>query len=85
MLSIATSIDALAVGVSLSLIKVSIWTPAIIIGLVAGAFTTAGMQLGKKIGSATSLSRYAQLVGGIVLLLIGFNILREHKALALLF
>lgn len=85
MLSIATSIDALAVGLSLSMISVSIWTPALIIGLVAGAFTTAGMHLGKKIGASTHLSRYAEVFGGIVLLLIGFNILREHGALGFLF
>jgi putative Mn2+ efflux pump MntP len=84
MLSIATSIDALAVGLSLSMISVSIWTPALIIGLVAGAFTTAGMHLGKKIGSAPRMSHYAEALGGIVLLLIGFNILREHGALGFL-
>jgi putative Mn2+ efflux pump MntP len=85
MLSVATSIDALAVGLSLSMISVSIWTPALIIGLVAGAFTTAGMHLGKKIGSVTRMSRYAEALGGVVLLLIGFNILREHGALGSLF
>ncbi len=85
MLSVATSIDALAVGLSLSMISVSIWTPALIIGLVAGAFTTAGMHLGKKIGSAPRMSRYAEALGGVVLLLIGFNILREHGALGFLF
>ena len=85
MLSIATSIDALAVGLSLSMISVSIWTPALIIGLVAGAFTTAGMHIGKKIGASTNLSRYAEVFGGIVLILIGFNILREHRALDFLF
>jgi putative Mn2+ efflux pump MntP len=85
MLSIATSIDALAVGLSLSMISVSIWTPALIIGLVAGIFTTAGMHLGKKIGTSTHLSRYAEVFGGVVLLLIGFNILREHGALGFLF
>jgi putative Mn2+ efflux pump MntP len=79
MLSVATSIDALAVGLSLSMISVSIWTPALIIGLVAGAFTTAGMHLGKKIGSVTRMSHYAEALGGVVLLLIGFNILREHQ------
>ena len=84
MLSVATSIDALAVGLSLSMIKISIWTPAVIIGLVAGGFTTVGMHLGKKIGTATYLSRYAEVVGGGVLLLIGFNILREHGALGFL-
>jgi putative Mn2+ efflux pump MntP len=85
MLSVATSIDALAVGLSLSLIDVSIWTPALIIGLVAGAFTTVGIHLGKVIGSMTELSRWADMTGGVVLLLIGLNILREHGALAFLF
>jgi putative Mn2+ efflux pump MntP len=84
MLSLATSIDALAVGLSLSMIEVYIWTPAIIIGLVAGIFTVIGMRLGEKIGAVTHLSRYAAAVGGIVLLLIGFNILREHGTLRLL-
>jgi putative Mn2+ efflux pump MntP len=82
MLSVATSIDALAVGLSLSMISVSIWTPALIIGLVAGAFTTAGMHLGKVIGNMAQLSRWAELTGGLVLLAIGVNILREHGALA---
>ena len=85
MLSVATSIDALAVGLSLSMINVSIWTPALIIGLVAGAFTTAGMHLGKVIGSMAQLSRWAEMTGGIILLAIGVNILREHNALAFLF
>ena len=85
MLSVATSIDALAVGLSLSMINVSIWTPALIIGLVAGAFTTLGMHLGKMIGSMDQLSRWAETTGGAVLLAIGVNILREHNALAFLF
>ena len=81
MLSVATSIDALAVGLSLSMINVSIWTPALIIGLVAGTFTTVGMHLGKAIGSMAQRSRWAELTGGIVLLAIGVNILREHGVL----
>ena len=84
MLSVATSIDALAVGLSLSMINVSIWTPALIIGLVAGFFTTVGMHLGKTIGNMAHLSRWAEMTGGVVLLAIGVNILREHGALALL-
>ncbi len=84
-LSIATSIDALAVGLSLSMINVSIWTPSLIIGLVAGAFTTIGMHLGKMIGSLPQLSRWAETTGGIVLIAIGVNILREHGALAFYF
>lgn len=81
MLSVATSIDALAVGLSLSMIQVSIWTPALIIGLVAGIFTTVGLHLGKWIGSVSQLSRWAEMTGGIVLLAIGVNILREHGAI----
>ena len=80
-LSVATSIDALAVGLSLSILNVSIWTPALIIGIVAGMFTIIGLQIGKKIGSAIRLSLYAEIVGGIVLLVIGLNILHEHGAL----
>lgn len=85
MLAVATSIDALAVGLSLSILKISIWTPALIIGLVAFAFTTVGLHLGKKIGTGTYLSRYAESFGGGFLLLIGFNILREHGSLGFLF
>ena len=83
-LSVATSIDALAVGLSLSMLKISIWTPALIIGLVAGMFTIIGLQLGQKVGSAASLRRYAEIIGGIVLLLIGLKILYEHNALVFL-
>lgn len=78
MLSIATSIDALAVGFSLSMINVPIWTPALIIGLVAGVFTTVGIHLGKMIGSMPILSRCAEGIGGLILLAIGVNILSEH-------
>jgi putative Mn2+ efflux pump MntP len=80
-LSVATSIDALAVGLSISILNVSIWTPALIIGIVAGIFTIVGLQIGKRIGSAKRLSRYADAVGGIVLFAIGFKILYEHGAL----
>ncbi len=83
-LSVATSIDALAVGLSISILNVSIWTPALIIGIVAGIFSIVGLQIGKRIGSATRLSRYADAIGGIVLLAIGLKILHEHGALSLL-
>lgn len=81
MLSVATSIDALAVGLSLSMINISIWIPALIIGIVAGMFTIIGLQIGKKIGSAVRLSFYAGTIGGIILFAIGLNILHEHGAL----
>jgi putative Mn2+ efflux pump MntP len=76
MLSIATSIDALAVGFSLSVIGVSIWLPALVIGLVAGALTVAGMLLGDRIGSLWG-SR-VEILGGLVLITIGIKVLAEH-------
>lgn len=85
MLSVATSIDALAVGLTIAMLKVPIWTPALIIGLVAGAFTVAGLHLGKSVGSAERLSPIAEVLGGVVLLGIGVKILMEHQALAGLF
>jgi putative Mn2+ efflux pump MntP len=78
MLSVATSLDALAVGLSLSMIKVSIWMPAVVIGTVAAIFTTIGMHLGKRISKAGRLQRYADILGAVVLVVIGLNILREH-------
>lgn len=78
MLSVATSLDALAVGLSLSMLNVSIWGPALVIGIVAAAFTTLGMHLGKRVSKTTRIGRYADLLGGAVLLAIGLNILREH-------
>ena len=81
MLSVATSIDALAVGLSLSILNVSIWTPALVIGLVAGAFTIIGLQLGKRISAAGKLGSFVEAIGGIVLIIIGLKILHEHGAL----
>jgi putative Mn2+ efflux pump MntP len=78
MLSVATSIDALAVGFTISMLKVSIWTPALVIGLVAGLFTVLGLYLGKSVGTAERLSPIAEVLGGVVLLGIAVKILIEH-------
>ena len=78
MLSVATSIDALAVGLSLSILKISIWFPALVIGLVAAGATASGLHLGKKVGASSHLSQYAECIGGLVLLGIGVKILYEH-------
>lgn len=83
MLSVATSIDALAVGFSMSMLQISIATPAVIIGIVAAVFTITGMHLGKKVASFKRLSTYAEVLGGLVLLGIGVNILREHGVFTL--
>ncbi len=77
MLSVATSIDAMAVGLSMSMLRVSIVTPALIIGIVAALFTIFGLHLGKSVARLTWLSTWAEIVGGLVLWLIGINILRE--------
>lgn len=78
LLSVATSLDALAVGLTLSMINVTIWTPALVIGIVAAAFTTIGMHIGQRVSRAALVRRYADCIGALVLLAIGLNILREH-------
>lgn len=75
-ISVATSIDALVIGFSMALIEVIIWIPAIIITLVTFIASMLGMLLGKKIGSSTS--KKFEIIGGIVLILIGLRILIEH-------
>ena len=77
-LSVATSIDALAVGFSMSVLNVSIAFPALIIGITASLFTFAGMQLGSRFASSSRLSHWAEIFGGLVLLAIGFHILWDH-------
>ena len=71
-LSVATSIDALAVGLSLGLVGVSIWKPALVIGLAALFMTLAGAGLGRKAG--IHLGEWAERFGGTVLILIGIRI-----------
>lgn len=78
LLSVATSLDALAVGLSISLLKISIWKPALIIGIIALIFTAVGIQLGRIVGANFKLDKYAEIIGGIVLIGIGLRILWEH-------
>lgn len=77
-LSIATSIDALAVGVSISMVNAPIIFPAVIIGIVAGTFTIGGIHIGRSLGTMPKISTWAEIAGGIVLWLIGVNILIDH-------
>ena len=77
-LSTATSIDAMAVGLSMSMVNVSIIFPAIIIGIVAVGFTIVGIHLGERVARLAWLSMSAEIIGGLVLWLIGLNILREN-------
>lgn len=78
MLSVATSIDSLAVGLSFSVLNVSIWLPAAIIGAVATLMTIMGLKLGCLLGSASRIGSRAEIAGGLVLLGIGLNILHQH-------
>ncbi len=75
-LAVATSIDALAVGLSLAFLRVSIWTPSIVIGLVAATLTGVGMWIGRRYGDR--LGKWAEIAGGAVLLGIGLRILVSH-------
>jgi len=77
-LSIATSLDALAVGVSMAMLNVSVWGPSVVIGLVAAAMTAIGIAFGSRLGPRWE--SWAETAGGIVLLLIGARILWQHLA-----
>jgi putative Mn2+ efflux pump MntP len=75
-LSLATSIDALAVGLSLTLLDVPILLSAVIIGAVTFCISYIGVFIGKKFSCI--LGSKAEFAGGIVLIAIGFKILVEH-------
>lgn len=76
MLAIATSIDALAVGISFAFLSVDIVPAASIICIITFLVCAVGVFLGNKVGDI--FNGYAELIGGIILILIGFNILNEH-------
>ncbi|MEG1500797.1 MAG: manganese efflux pump MntP family protein [Clostridiales bacterium] len=74
--AIATSIDALAVGISLAFLKVNILIAASFIGLVTFLCCFAGFAIGKKFGNL--FQQKAEILGGIILILIGVKIFLEH-------
>ncbi len=75
-LAIATSIDALAVGVSMAFMSVDILPSAAVIGVVAFCLSVAGGLMGKRLGGL--FQKRAELLGGVVLVGIGLKILLEH-------
>lgn len=79
MLSVATSIDAFAVGLSLAMLGVSVWVPSVVIGIVAAVLTVIGMLLGRRLGD--NWGKRVEVCGGVVLCLIGLKILLEHTLL----
>ncbi len=78
-LSVATSIDALAVGFSFSLLNITILTPALIIGIVTFVLSYLGIILGRRVGHL--FEGKIEIAGGIILILIGVKILLEHTVL----
>lgn len=78
-LSIATSIDALAIGVSFAFLNINIVPICLAIGIITFLMCFVGVLIGKKIGSV--FKNYAQMMGGLILILIGLNILNEHTGI----
>lgn len=76
MLSLATSIDALAVGFGIALLEVSVWTACMVIGVVAAAMTLVGMFFGRQLGAR--LGSWAGVFGGLLLIAIGIKTLVEN-------
>tara|TARA_Y100001937_G_scaffold128708_1_gene207089 strand:+ start:26167 stop:26733 length:567 start_codon:yes stop_codon:yes gene_type:complete len=76
LLSLATSVDALAAGLSFSVLDTGIVTPVISIGIVAALMTFLGIFLGRI--TRSRLDRYAAVLGGLILLGIGIRILVVH-------
>lgn len=78
--ALATSIDALAVGVGLAFVDVNIFLAAGAIGLATMTMVTLGTMLGRALGAVTG--KRAEMVGGVVLILVGATILYEHLSAA---
>ena len=76
MLSVATSIDALAVGLTLAMLGASIWYASVIIGLVTAALSFMGVRTGNRLGAA--LGQRMETIGGLILIAIGIRILMQH-------
>lgn len=79
MLAIATSIDALAVGISFSFLQIDIVTAALIIGCTTFVLSLVGVVVGNRFGAR--FEKPSQIAGGIVLIAIGLKILLEHLGL----
>ena len=75
-LAVATSIDALAIGVSFAFLQVNIWKALLFIGLTTGAFSAVGVWIGKWFGC--SYKSKAEFAGGFILVAMGVKILIEH-------
>ena len=75
-LALATSIDALAIGVTLAFLKVNIIIAILSIGIITFILSVIGSKLGNKVG--TKFQKKSQIIGGLILIIIGLKILLEH-------
>lgn len=80
LMAVATSIDALAVGITFAFLKVNIFWAASIIGITTFLFSAAGIKIGGVFGC--KFKSKAELAGGLVLIILGIKILLEHTILA---
>ena len=80
MLSVATSIDALAVGLSMAFLRIAVLVPSIVIGLVAASFSFAGITFAGRV--LRRWGRVSEVLGGLVLILIGARIFVSHAITA---
>ncbi len=79
LLAVATSIDALAVGITFAFLQVNIWMAILLIGCTTFLLSVAGIKIGNVFGSR--FKKKAEVAGGIILILIGTKILLEHLGL----
>jgi len=76
-LSIATSIDALAVGFSLALLRYDIWYPSILIGIITAVLSLLGLLAGNRLGN--KFGNVVEVFGGVILISIGIKIVLTHE------
>jgi putative Mn2+ efflux pump MntP len=76
MLCVATSLDAMAVGLSMALVKATVAIPALIIGMVTLALSAFGLGVGEKLGS--TFGKRMEVIGGLILIGIGLRIIFQH-------
>ena len=76
LLSVAVSVDALVVGISLGVLGIFVWYPAILIGVVTGVLSLIGLHIGRIVGK--KFGKPVEIIGGLVLIGIGVRILFLH-------
>lgn len=78
-LGVATSVDALAAGISFSFLAIDIWWAITLIGVITFLVPAAGVVLGRRVG--VRLGKRAEIAGGVILILTGVRILLDHLGL----